>query len=59
MKQAEIDQLLFIDPFDPLPEFPREQREKPNVPHAPTRAVPLNEREKKVIIGIKTPLNWD
>ena len=35
------------DPFEPLVEYPHEQRSK-NVPHAPARPCELSEHEMKV-----------
>ena len=48
MEQSKIDSLLRDDPFAKLPDYPREQRQKPNVPQAPVRQCPLNSEEKKV-----------
>jgi hypothetical protein len=48
MDQLQLNQLLLEDPFAKLPKYPNEQRKKPNVPHAPIRALPLDAEEKKV-----------
>ncbi|MFH4975101.1 hypothetical protein AB6A40_001810 [Gnathostoma spinigerum] len=36
--------------FDPLPEYPKEQRAV-NVPHAPKRNVPLTKHEKRLAVS--------
>ncbi|CAJ0602538.1 unnamed protein product [Cylicocyclus nassatus] len=46
---------LFVDIFDPLPEYPHQQRAVP-VPHAPKRPCPLNRDEK--ILAVRNALRY-
>lgn len=45
----DIERLLTENIFDPLPEYPHQQRQA-NVPHAPARLLPLNTDEKKLAV---------
>uniref|UniRef100_A0A914CBB4 Urocanate hydratase n=1 Tax=Acrobeloides nanus TaxID=290746 RepID=A0A914CBB4_9BILA len=45
----DIERLLTENIFDPLPEYPHQQRQT-NVPHAPARLLPLNTDEKKLAV---------
>ena len=50
MDTLKIGCLLQGNFFAKLPCYPHEQRNKPEIQHAPVRSVPLNIEERKVVI---------